>query len=382
MLKAFKYRIYPTKEQTNLINKHIGSSRFIYNLALEVKKITYSSKKENISYYNLSKQLPDLKNECAWLREINSQSLQSSIKNLDIAFTRFFKGMASLPKFKKKSNKGSFSIPQKVSVKNNKLFIPKFIEGISIILHRPLKGTIRQATISKTSTNKYFVSILCDTGESINPKVDIKKDNAIGIDLGIKSYLITSDGKEYTNPKFLKKAMDKLKYINRKYSKYSGKKAKKRLSILHEKVVNKRKDFLHKLSSELIKNHDSIAIENLDITKMLKNDTIALSISDASWGTFILYLKYKAEWYGKNILQIDKFDPSSKLHNKCGHINKDLALKDREWICSNCGEKVSRDINAAINIKNFAFKKYLSGEHRLKNQNELPTLVGVLTSEV
>lgn len=381
MLKAFKYRLYPTAAQTVLLNKHIGCCRFVYNFFLEKKQAAWSDNETNINRFGLQKQLPDIKKEFEWLKEINAQSLQSAIKNLDTAFKRFFNGQSKHPSFKKKSNGGSFSVPQDVRFKNGKLVIPKFTEGIKIVLHRPIKGEIKQATISRTPTGKFFASILCEIGEAVKPKAPIVADTTIGIDLGIKSYIVTSEGQEFENPKFLRKAISKLKYTQRKYSKHKGKRTKKRLAILHEKVTNKRKDFLHKLTSELVKNHDSIAIENLDITKMLKTHYQALSISDAAWGYCTTFLKYKSEWYGKNILQIDRFDPSSMLHNNCGHINENLTLKDRKWLCPNCGELVLRDKNAAINIKEFALKKYLSVERRLKSQGELPALVGVLTLE-
>jgi len=380
MLKAFKYRLSPTKEQSILLNKHIGSSRFVYNLALECKQMVWAGSKVNLSCFALHSQLKDLKTECEWLKEINSQSLQQSITNLDKAYTAFFKGQNSFPKFKKKSNSGSFNIPQNVVLENDKLIIPKFKKGIGIVLHRPIKGVIRQATISRTPTGKYFVSILCETGEAIKSKAKVEENTTVGIDLGIKTYLVSSDGKEFDNPKFLRKAQNKLKYIQKKYSKYKGKRTKHRLAKLHEKVANQRKDFLHKISSELIKNHDSIAIEDLSVSNMVKNHKLAQSINDAAWATFVNMLEYKAEWYGKNILKIGRFEPSSKLHANCGYINKDLKLSDREWVCPKCGELVLRDINAAINIKSFALKNILSGTDR-KNQGELSTLVGALTLE-
>ena len=247
-------------------------------------------------------------------------------------------------------------------------------------MHRPIKGDIRQATISRTPTGKYFVSILCETGETIKPKATIKENTTVGIDLGIKKYLVASDGKEFDNPKFLRKAQRKLKYVQRKYSKHKGKRTKHKLAILHEKVANQRKDFLHKTSSELIKNHESIAIEDLAVSNMVKNHNLAQAISDVSWSTFVTMLEYKAEWYGKNILKIGRFEPSSKLHANCGYINKDLTLSDRKWTCPKCGEEVMRDLNAAINIKLFALKNILSGTDR-KNQGELSTMVEVLTLE-
>ena len=381
MLKAFKYKINPTKEQTTLLNKHIGASRFVYNLALECKQMAWAGNRVNLSCFALHSQLKGLKAECEWLKEINSQSLQQSITNLDKAYTAFFKGQNSFPNFKKKSNGGSFNIPQNVLLENGKLIIPKFKKGIDIVLHRPTKGEIRQATISRTPTGKYFVSILCETGEPIKPKTVVKENTTVGIDLGIKTFIVASDGKEFDNPKFLRKAQSRLKFVQRKYSKHKGKRTKHKLAKLHEKVANQRKDFLHKTSTQLIRDNQSVAIEDLAVSNMVKNHKFAQSISDAGWSTFVTMLEYKAEWYGKNILKIGRFEPSSKLHANCGHINKELTLSDREWTCPKCGEVVSRDLNASINIKSFALKNNLSVERRLKNRGELPTLVGVLIPE-
>lgn len=380
MFKAYKFRLYPTNSQKELISKHIGSSRFVYNLALETKNTAYISSKQNLSPFDLTKQLPELKKECEWLKEVNSQSLQQSIHNMDIAFKRFFKG-SGFPKFKKKSNRGSFSIPQKVTIKNNLLVIPKFREGIDIVLHREIKGKIKSATISVTPTGKHFVSILVDDNTKIPAKTSIIESTTIGIDLGLKNFAITSDGEVFENPKFLHKAQSKLKYTERKYSKHKGKRTKHRLVLLHEKVVNKRRDFLHKTSTKLIRENQTICLEDLAVSNMVKNHNLAQAISDASWSTFVTMLKYKADWYGKNILRIGRFAPSSKTCSCCGYINKKLTLNDRSWTCPECKSVLERDINAAINIKSFALKNHLSGEHTLKNQGKLPTLVGALTLE-
>lgn len=381
MLKALKFRLFPNRAQAELINKHIGSCRFVYNLALETKQSAYAGNRINLSCFDLVKQLPDLKKECAWLKEVNSQSLQQSIVNLDTAFTKFFKGQTDFPNFKKKTARQSFNVPQSVLIEDDKLITPKFIKGIDIILHRPIKGEIRQATISKTPTGKYFASILVDNKKELPIKRPIKEKTSVGVDLGIKTFLVTSDGQEFENPRFFKKSLSKLKYIQRKYSKKKGKRTKYRLQRLHEIVANQRKDFLHKTSSELIKNHDSICIEDLNIKGMLKNHKLAQAITDVSWGEFVRQLEYKAEWYGKNIIRIGRFDPSSKTCSVCGSINKELTLQVREWTCGGCKTVLDRDVNAAINIKNFALKNHLSVERRLKNRDELPTLVGVLTPE-
>lgn len=381
MLKAFKYRLNPTASQAELINKHIGCARFVYNNALAFKQSEYAKDKTNHSWYNLVKRLPDLKKENEWLKEVNSQSLQQSIVNMNTAFENFFKGRADFPKFKKKGKgKQSFNIPQSIKLDNGKLMIPKFKVGIKIVLHRPIKGEIKQATISRTPTGKYFVSILCETGESEKQLNPVNEDTTVGLDLGIKSFLVASNGKEYDNPKYLRKAQDKLKYNQRQYSKHKGMRRKHKVALLHEKVSNQRKDFLHKASTELIRDNQSIALEDLNISGMLKNHRLAGSISDVSWGMFVTMLEYKAKWNGVNILRIGRFEPSSKTCSECGYINKELTLKDREWSCPECGSVLDRDRNASTNIKNFALNK-LCMEHTLKNHGMLPSLEGALTHE-
>jgi putative transposase len=379
MLKSFKYRIYPTEEQKTLIDKHFGCVRFVYNLALETKQMAWAGNRVNLSRYDLQEQLKELKNDCQWLKEVNSQSLQVGLMNLDAAYLKFYNGQSEFPKYKSKSGTQYFNVPQNVCFKDGNITLPKFKEGIKAKIHRPIVGTIRHAVISKTCTFKYYISIICDTLEPVPLKNKISKDNTTGIDLGIKDFAITSDGEVIKNPKYLKRLESKLKFCQRKHSKNKGKRTKIKISLLHEKILNQRKDFLHKTSSKLINSHENIAIENLNIEGMRKNHNLAKSISDASWANFIYFLKYKGDWNGNNIISIGRFEPSSKMCSSCGAINKSLTLKDREWTCE-CGVKHNRDINAAINIKNFALKNHLSGVDR-KNQNELPTLVGVLTSE-
>jgi putative transposase len=372
MFKAYKYRIYPSKLQEKLIAKHIGSSRFIYNLALETKKKAYVDNKHNLSSFDLMEQLTDLKKECTWLKEVNSQSLQEAIKNMDISFKNFYKG-SGFPKFKSKhKGKHSFSIPQNVSIKNNKLFIPKFREGIKIVVHREIKGTIKSANISVTPTGKYFVSIVIDTKNEISVKAPIKENTSIGIDLGIKTFATISNGQVFENPRYLKQAQSKLNYLQCKYSKHKGKKTKQKLALLHEKIANRRKDFLHKTSTKLICENQTICLENLAVSNMVKNHSLAKAIYDASWSTFVFMLEYKAEWYGKNIIKIGRFEPSSKTCSCCGYVKKELTLEERKWTCPRCSSFLDRDFNAAKNIKSFALKNILSGEHTLKNQDELP----------
>lgn len=385
MLRARKYRLYPTPDQKELLEKHFGCCRFVYNLALEVKTNAYSTHRVNVSRYELSAQLKDLKQDCVWLKEVNSQSLQSALINLDVAYNNFFKGRTDFPKFKKKCNKQSFHCPQNIAIEKDLLFIPKFNDGIEILLHRPLNGMIRNATISRTPTNKYFVSILTDTIEKIPDKRPIDIKTAVGIDLGIKTFAVLSDGTEYDNPKYLKNSLQRLKVLQRRVSrKVKGsnnrKKAVKRLAKLHEIVANQRKDFLHKISDAITKQYDTICVEDLSPKNMVKNHKLAQNISDAGWGMFGTFLKYKSEWRGKNLLEIGRFDPSSKMHNKCGYINNDLTLSDREWHCAKCNELVLRDKNAAANILDWAILKH-SGMERAVEHLELPTLVGAVKNE-
>jgi len=385
MFRAYKYRLLPNKAQQKLINKHIGSVRFVYNLALATKTNAYVSHKVNLSRYDLQKQLKDLKQECTWLKEINSQSLQYSLLNLDIAYRSFFKGNG-FPKFKSKhKGKQSFTIPQNVKVNSNRLIIPKFgKQGIKIILHRELKGAIKQATISKTPTGKYFVSILVDTNTKFPKKAPIKESTTIGIDLGIKDFAITSNGEVSENPKYLRNSMQRLKVLQRRASKKqkgssNRKKANLRVSLLHEKITNQRKDFQHKLSSKLISENQTVALESLKIKNMVKNHNLAQAINDVSWYSFTQMLEYKAEWYGKNILRVGTFFPSSKMCSSCGYINKELKLSDRDWICPKCKTKHDRDKNASINIKQFALKH--SGQELSVEPVEMPTLVGSMKQE-
>ena len=384
MYKARKYRIYPTSSQKELIHKHCGSVRFLYNLALETKTMAYLDSKVNLSRYDLQNQLVDLKKELHWLKEINSQSLQVALLDLDTAYSNFFKGRAGFPKFKKKSNRGSFNVPQNVIVENNLLIIPKFKEGIKINLHRDLVGTIKQATVSFTPTGKYFVSILCDTGEDLPSRLKVTEENSVGIDLGIKDFLVTSEGEVIDNPKFLRNSIDRLKVLQRRASKKqkgssNRKKANKRVAVLHEKITNQRQDFLHKTSTKLIRENQTICLEDLSISNMMKNHRLSQVISDVSWGEFNRMIEYKAEWYGINILRIGRFTPSSKTC-ECGVINKELTLSDRIWECKSCGRVNERDLLAAKNIKKFALNNY-SGQELSVEPVEMSTLVESMKQE-
>lgn len=381
MLKSFKYRISPTNEQKLLLDKHFGCVRFVYNLALECKQMAYAGNKISLSYNELSAQLTDLKKECEWLGEVNSQCLQMALRNLDNSFQNFFKGRASFPNFKKKSNKQSFQLPQSVAVdfKNNCIDLPKFKEPIKGILHRKFKGDIKTVTISKTPTNKYFVSILVDNHIEL-PK-PIKSNNAVGIDLGIKTFAVCSDGTEYANPKHLRNGMVKLKWMQRQFSKkVKGSNRRNvwkfRIAKQHERVSNQRKDFLHKATNEITNRFDLMIIEDLNIKGMVKNHKLAGAVSDCGWNMFETMLKYKSEWKGKKVEYIGRFETSSKICSTCGIKNDTLTLAVREWTCENCNTTHDRDRNAANNIVSIGLRN--SGVELALEYAEQPALAGAM----
>jgi len=383
MFRAYKYRLYPTNSQKELIHKHCGSVRYLYNLALETKTAAYLGSKITLSRYDLQKQLVELKKELPWLKETNSQSLQSALINLDEAYKKFFKG-AGFPKFKSKHSKQSFHVPQNVKVEGGKLVIPKFKEGIKVVLHRPINGTIKSATLCVTPTGKYFASILCDTGIECKPKQKVIDSETIGIDLGIKDFAVTSEGEVIANPKFLRNSIERLKVLQQRASKKklgsnNRKKANKRAALLHEKIKNQRQDFLHKVSNKLIRENQTICLEDLGVKNMIKNHKLAQAISDVSWSEFNRMIEYKAEWYGVNILRIGRFAPSSKTC-ECGTINKDLKLSDRVWKCKSCKAVNERDRLAARNIKKFALKDN-SGQELSVEPVEMSTLVESMKQE-
>lgn len=362
MLKAYKYRIFPSEEQQGLLANIFGQTRFVFNLGLETKITAYAGNKTNIDCFDLIKQVKELKDtECPWLKEAPSQALQMALRNLDNAYTNFFKGKG-FPKFKNKHGKQSFHLPQGVflSEDNKQIFLPK-LKFVGIDLHREFKGDIKTVTVSRTVTNKYFVSILVDNKQELPKKKPITEQSAVGIDLGIKDFAITSDGKKFENKDFLKSTMQKLRVAQRSLSrKKKGsnhyKQQKLVVALLHEKVRNQRQDYLHKISSYLVNNYDTICLEDLAVKNMVKNHNLARAISDMGWGEFRTMLEYKSEWQGKNLSVIGRFEPSSKTCNCCGHINKELTLNDREWTCIKCNAKHDRDVNASINIKNFGLR--------------------------
>lgn len=355
MLKSFKYRLYPTEDQIVLLNEHLNSTRFIYNLALETKMNAYTSNKINLSRFDLSAQLVDLKNEAPWLKKVNSQSIQHTLIHLDNAYKKFFSG-SGFPKFKKKSSKQSFHVPQSVKIENDRLHIPKFKQGIKMIIDRKHKGSIKSATISKTPTNKYYVSILCETSDPIPTKKLCNPNTTVGIDMGLKNLITLSTGEKIPNLRNMRNT--KICHLQRllsKMKKGSNRKRKRqqRLNKIYEKLYNQKNDLLNKISTEITNRFDTIVLEDLNVKGMLKNHKLAKSISESNWSELVRKLEYKCLWNGKNLVKIDRFYASSKICGHCGAKYKELKLSEREWTCGICGTKHDRDVNAALNIKNW-----------------------------
>jgi putative transposase len=388
MLKSYRYRLYPNKNQAELLDKHFGCVRFVYNMGLQKKKEVYQLTGKSISCFDLTtKIMVPMKHdgEHEWLNEVSSQSLIMALRNLDNAYTNFFRGITKFPQFKKKhGSRQSCQFPLSVRVNYERKIIKLPIVGeIKVVFDRIFEGKIKTTTVSKTPTDKYFVSILVEDGKKlpVKPKkVDAEK--TIGVDLGLKRFAVLSNGEKVENPKFLKKDINRLKVLHRRAShKKKGsqnrKKANLKIARIHERIKNRRKDFLHKLSAKLVSENQAICFEDLNIEGMMQNHSLAQSIGDISWSTFVNFCQYKADWAGKNILKIGQFDPSSKTCSVCGWMKTDLKLSDREWECGCCHTVHDRDINAAINIKQMAlirFGKYenYTGPGRPEEPMETP----------
>ena len=356
--RAYKIRLYPNKRQKTFFNKSFGCCRVIYNEMLYELQNAY----KNGITLNKNELFKQIKSKYNWMKNSDSQGLCNTYQDLNTAYTNFFNKKAKLPQFKKKKDKNSYRngmiqksieklIPNKNHIRIPKVGLVEFRADYDFSKLNIQK--IYNLTIERSKTNKYYCSICCD--------VDIQEydhtGEVIGIDLGIKDLVIDSNGNKYSNPKYQIKTEKKIKHLQRLYSKKkkgskNQEKSRLKLSTAYEKLSNKRKDYLHKLTTKLIKENDVICIENLSVKNMTKNHKLAKAIQDASFGTLVSMLKYKAKWHNRQIIEIGRFYPSSKLCNCCGYVKKDLTLNDREWTCSNCKTKHDRDFNAAINIKN------------------------------
>jgi putative transposase len=356
MRKAFKYRFYPTTEQESLLRRTMGCARLVYNKALAARTEAWYERQERIDFVKTSSMLTAWKKEegLDFLNEVSSVPLQQGLRNLQKAFTNFFAGRTKYPNFKKKSNGGSAEFTKAAfRWRDGQVFLAKCTEALPIRWSRDLPFGCEPSTITVKlePSGRWFVSLLVDTDIAQLPKTD----KQIGLDVGVTSLIATSNGDKIANPKHFKQLRKKLKSVQKALSrkqKGSNNRHKARIEVakIHAQITDARLDFLHKLTTQLVRENQTIVVEDLAIKNMVKNHKLAVSISDASWGELIRQLAYKCEWYGRELIKIDRWFPSSKRCGNCGHIVDKLPLNIREWECPKCGVNHDRDINASKNI--------------------------------
>lgn len=377
---AYKFRLYPTDEQSAFLSKLFGCCRFVYNHFLHEKQEQYKATKSSDRYNEQSAKLTALRknNEFAFLKEMPLQVLQCSLRNVHTAFTNFYKHRSNYPNYKSKRDKQAFKIaqPNTFHIENDKLYIPKLKSGIKVVVSRQIVGEICSATISKNKVGRYFVSI---TVKQDSYQVYQKTNKSVGIDLGIKDLVITSDGVKYPNhKKQIKQLKRKLKHNQRHLSRkvHGSKRYEKQVlkcNRIYEKLTNVKVDYIHKISTELVRNYDVIKIEDLNVKGLLKNHRLAEAISECNWSQFVSMLQYKCDWHSKQLIKVDRYYPSSQMCSECGYVNKSVKnLNVREWTCPNCGCHHDRDVNAARNILEYDSARNVENSRGVVNQpNEI-----------
>jgi putative transposase len=395
MLKAVKVRIYPTDSQQVHLAQAFGNVRWVWNQSLAVMSLTYKETGKGLSALDMKKQIPVWKVEFEWLKECYSQCLQQSVLNLSHAFINFFDGRAQYPTFKNRHGRQSLQYPQNVKVLSDKeIKFPGLLGTVAAKVHRSVEGALRTVTVSRMPDGRYYASLLIDDG--IAKLEQSSEGKAIGIDLGLIDFAVTSDGSKYQNPRHLKKHERNLKRKQRKLSRKKDKttakrrEAKRAVARVHSKISRVREDFLHKLSRKTVNENQVIVVENLAVKNMVKNHCLAKSISDAGWGVFTTMLKYKAEQDGKIYLEIGRFFPSSHLCSNTLLSIPKMDLSVRLFDCPRCGQKHDRDINAAINIRNEGLRilslgtsdTALGGSVRPKRYGRKSTTVAATSDEL
>jgi putative transposase len=359
MLKATKIRLYPKKEQRELLSKQFGCARWIFNWGLDLSQKTYKATGKGLSYYALATKLPKLKQEFEWLKNADSQALQAALQNLAAAYEGFFKGRSRFPRFKSKHGEQSYSYPQRVKITERRangwgtVYLPK-VGHVRANIHREITATIKTVTVSMDRTGRYWVSILTEDGEPIpTPHAD---GDAVGVDVGLTYFATISTGRKIANPRFLRRAEVNLKrkqkaLSRKKKGSNSQNKARLKVACAHAKVARARTDFLHKESRKLVNESQVICFEDLNIRGMMANHKLAKAIGDVAWSTFMRFSSYKAEWDGKMVVKIHRFFKSSKTCNDCLYELPSLPLNARAWDCPKCGAHHDRDGNASNNIR-------------------------------